>query len=45
MNKKYMEPEFKVSFFESIDVITASGEEDLFDDLYEDQTNVNKITG
>ena len=33
MNKKYVEPEFKISLFESIDVITASGEEDNFDDI------------
>ena len=30
MNKKYTEPEMKISLFESIDVITASGDEDMF---------------
>ena len=46
MNKKYIDPEMKITLFESIDVITASGEDDSFDDLYDDQnTVVNNITG
>lgn len=42
MNKKYIEPELKVSLFESIDVITASGEDDYFDN---DMVVNNNITG
>lgn len=46
MNKKYIDPEMNVTLFESIDVITASGDPDDFDDLYEDQQTVtNNITG
>ncbi len=45
MNKKYMDPEMSVTLFESVDVITASGDDDSFDDLYEDQQAVTKITG
>ena len=47
MNKKYTDPEMKITLFESIDVITASGREDFFDDLngQNDQNEVvNNIT-
>lgn len=37
MNKKYIEPEMDVTLFESVDVITASGDDDNLDDLYENQ--------
>ena len=42
MNKRYTDPEIKITLFESIDVITASGEEDFFD---ESMVVTNKITG
>ena len=46
MNKKYMDPEMQVTLFESIDVITASGDEDNnFPELNDDGTVVNQITG
>lgn len=45
MNKKYMEPEMNVTLFESVDVITASGEDDYLDDAENYTDTVTKITG
>ena len=45
MNKKYMDPEMKVTLFESVDVITASTDRDD-EDYFDDMTTVNNnITG
>ena len=40
MNKKYTDPEMKITLFESIDVITASGEWDENLPGVDDENNV-----
>ncbi len=45
MNKKYMDPEMKVTLFESVDVITASTNKDDEDYFEDDMIVNNNITG